>query len=535
MSLSAATAKGSSRVRRLASREDGFTMLIAIGILAVCLLLATAGYTAVQGDVHISQHDLDGKRAYAAAEGAANTFLYHLNQNPNYWSTCANDYQSITAVPGSTTGESLSYKPVLANGSVSCTSDAITSLIDSSTGSLRMEFSGYSGGGTSANPQVTRTIVAALRKNTPFDYLWYTLYEASDPGISSDYSGCAVFLRTGNRPTVCNINWVTGDVVNGPMYTQDQYLILGSPTLGRNLNDTIASSAPGTAPGTICGLNDGNNNVTLNSCGSANIKGTQQPSAPTISPPTSNAQLLTDATSYGKTYTGVTTVVFNGSTATVTNCPSTCSAPATVDLTADPIIYVSNGASCTPYGYSPFSVSYVTSGCAGDVYVSGSYTTPVTIAAANNIIISGSITTTESSGKPSGPATLGLVAKQFIRVMHGETYDRYGNCTGDIANQTFPNLKIDAALLAVKHSVIVDNFNCGNQLGNLTVNGAIAQYFRGPVGTSGSTGYLKDYTYDDRLSVLLPPYLFDIATSGWRITRQTLCSPGSSGAAGCNA
>ena len=100
-------------------------------------------------------------------------------------------------------------------------------------------------------------------------------------------------------------------------------------------------------------------------------------------------------------------------------------------------------------------------------------------------------------------------------------------------------MKIDAALLAVQHSVIVDNYNCGNQLGNLTVNGTIAQYFRGPVGTSsngvGVTGYLKNYTYDDRLAVLLPPYLFDIATSGWRIARQTLCTPGSSTGPGCNA
>ena len=50
---------------------------------------------------------------------------------------------------------------------------------------------------------------------------------------------------------------------------------------------------------------------------------------------------------------------------------------------------------------------------------------------------------------------------------------------------------------------------------------------------TGTTGYLKDYAYDDRLHVTLPPYLFDIATSGWHVVRQTLCVPGGTGTTGC--
>ncbi len=42
------------------------------------------------------------------------------------------------------------------------------------------------------------------------------------------------------------------------------------------------------------------------------------------------------------------------------------------------------------------------------------------------------------------------------------------------------------------------------------------------------TGYLKNYTYDNRLKALLPPYLFDIATSDWAISRETLCTSGGS-------
>ena len=513
--------------RRFAS-EDGFTMLIAIEVLAVTLLLSMAMFAAVQGDSRLNQNTLDSQRAYDAASAGANAYLYQLNQNPNYWATCSNDVQAETPVPGSNTGEQYSYTYVPANGATSCTGTPPTaSMVDNSTASLRMEFTGYSG-----TPQVSRTIVASFRKASPLDFLWYTVYEALDKSISG-YSGCGVFLRNG-RSSNCNINWVTGDVINGPMYTQDQFLVDGSPTFGRNANDKIESAAPGTSPADIC-ANNASGTIQEDDCGSAVFNGTAVPNAPTISPPSNNTELLSDAQAYGMTYTGVTTITLNGTSATVVNCPSSCTTT-TVNLTQYPVIYVSNGANCTPYAYSPFNVTYSTSGCTGDVYVSGNYTTPLTIGAANNIIVDGNITT--SSSGPStltGNAVLGLIANAFIRVMHGVTYPD-GTCDGNsnnVSSQTFSNMTIDAAMLAIQHSFIVDNFSCGASLGSLTVNGAIAQYFRGAVGTTASTGYLKNYTYDDRLAVLSPPYLFDISTADWQLSRETLCTPNSAGSNTC--
>ncbi len=496
-------------------------MMIALGVLVVTTLLVAAMFVAITGDVHISQHDLDGKRAYSAAEAGANTFLYQLNQNPNYWQSCSNDTLAQTQVPGTSPAEYYSYQPIPANGNTSCIStNSIGSLIDKSTGSLRMEFTGYSGGPNS----VVRTLVASYRKLSPLDFLWYTVYEALDSSING-YSTCGVFYRAG-RNSNCNINWVTGDVMNGPMYTQDQYLVLGSPTFGRGPADKIESLAPGSSASAVC---SGNN------CGSATFKGTPVWSAPFVPLPNSNSQLLTDATNNGKVYTGTTTISLNNTTATVVNCPSSCTTT-TVDLTQYPIIYVSNGSSCSPAAYDPFTATYPTSGCTGDVYVSGTYTTPVTIASANSIIVDGNITTTESSGLPTGGAVLGLVANQFVRVMHGlgaNDSNAPGSCGQDNnASQTFSNLHIDAAILALKHSFIVDHYDCGQTLGNLTINGALVQNFRGTVGTvsGGSiyTGYLKNYTYDNRLAYLLPPYLFDISTGGWEVDRETLCDPGGS-------
>jgi hypothetical protein len=335
------------------------------------------------------------------------------------------------------------------------------------------------------------------------------------------------------------------------MYTNDQYLISGSPTFGRYSADKIESNAPGTTANNIC---SGNN------CGTANIKGTAVPDAPYVATPSDNSELFADAQSYGNVFYGTTTVTLgspDGTHATVVSCTSSatssCTTPKVIDLTAQPIIYVNNASGCPSTNYSPFSVSYPNNGtgyygCAGDVYVHGTYSTPVTIGAINNIIINGNITTSEDgSGNPTGTATLGLVANEFVRVMHGVNGTNPGlsqQCTAtNIASQTLTNPTIDAAILALNHSFIVDNFNCGvspgvsGQAGVLTVHGAIAQDYRGAVGTgAATTGYLKNYGYDDRLANILPPYLFDISNSGWHVSRETLCTPGSATAgSGCQA
>jgi hypothetical protein len=405
-------------------------------------------------------------------------------------------------------------------------------MIDFATGTFRMKFTGTvtdASGGTEA----TRTIVASFRRDSPLDFLWYSVYETLDPNTYADpaaHQVCAQFLRDG-RPSSCGvISWITGDKINGPMYTQDQYSICGSPTFGRpGGTDNVLTVAPGppTAPGMIptpgC-----NNNATVNG---ALIEG-----APFISAPPDNSQLLTYATQDGKVYSGATDITLNGTTATVSVRGGTAQ---TVNLVNDPIIYVTSGtcsASYSPYFSQSANVYDKTSTC-GNVYVSGNYSTSVTIAAANDIIIDGSVTT-----NLTGPAVAGFVANNFIRVMHGVT-TRSGTTQGqcgsasNVSSQTLSSLRIDVALLALNHSFIVDNFDCGSPIGGtpptggLTVNGVIAQLFRGTVGTTSGgnsvTGYLKNYTYDDRLAVQQPPYLFDLASASWRVVRETGCVQGS--------
>jgi hypothetical protein len=79
---------------------------------------------------------------------------------------------------------------------------------------------------------------------------------------------------------------------------------------------------------------------------------------------------------------------------------------------------------------------------------------------------------------------------------------------------------IEAAILALTHSFVVDNFRCGNVLGKLNVLGAIAQKFRGAVATTKPTGYTKNYVYDDRLKYRSPPFFLDPVQASWKVNRS---------------
>ena len=496
--------------------ESGFTMIIALSVLMITSLLTASVFLVVQGDATVTRADLDGKRAYTAAQAGLQAYVYQLNNNSTnsaWWGTCSNDTVAKTAVLGTSTATQYSYAPVPANGKATClTTDPVGTLIDSVSGSLRMKFTGYS-------RNTTRTIVASLRTLSPLSFLWYTVHETVDTAIGGP--GCATFYYQGSGPpNGCYILWVTGDKMNGPLYTQDQLLINNNaaPVFGRSAQDTIASQAPTTS---VCAAQSG-----TPPCQNASFLGQQKPNVTQQVPlPSDNSNLLQDAVKNGLSLSGTTTLTVSGTSASGWNCPSavaatTCTAVSIPDLRVSPIFYATNAAGCNA-SYTPTNVSYplstgTTSGHAygpcGDIYVSGTYSTPLTIAAADNVIVTGDLTTTEdTSGNPTGTSTLGLVANQYVRVKH--------DCTGN------PARTIDAAILTLQHSFFVDNYDCGGSaLGTLTVHGAIAQYFRGIVGQVGSSGYLKNYNYDDRLGVILPPYLFDLQKTQWTAYRETLCS-----------
>jgi len=279
----------------------------------------------------------------------------------------------------------------------------------------------------------------------------------------------------------------------------------------------------------------------------------------------------------------------NRMTVTNPSYGSPAGTPTTVNFPANGVLYVSAGASCsysyTPFGsenqlyggttLDPNSADTDNAGC-GDAVVSGStssalcpgttqvsgvcpYTQSLTIGSANDIIVAGSLTTTttssgcaggETGGCPTGSAMVGLIANNNVRIFHplgsaraavpAEGYCLPGDSSPDYLNTngagSMVNPTVDAAIFAVNDSFIIDDFDCGassnsggtggnTAIGTLTINGTIAQNFRGRLaeGNPQFTGYVKNYWYDQRLATLEPPYFLDPVGTNWTATRVTEC------------
>jgi type II secretory pathway pseudopilin PulG len=492
------------------------------------------------------------------------------------WNGAGNDPRNWRTIPGSTQQYTVELLPV--SPATSCDPTTITTatstMLDPATRTFRVRISGRSrapvaGCGVGAAPACpkVRSIVGTFRRRSFLDYLYYSNYEELDPKLQTfgwGYPGAtsstvdpvawaqsncnkhewegrsAAAWPAPNAATATltyhgtNYNNLSGkkcatlqfagtDAVNGPFHTEDTITICGTPTFGRNVADAIeiANGAPDTyqswvaadpaAGGPCPGITSN-----FTPAGAANL------AAPPLPMPSSNTAIKNVA---GATYNGPTTIVLSGSTMSVNGGAYTA-------VPANGVIYVNTNGACAGYKPTdPYSTSGNT-GC-GNLTISGSYSVPLTFGAANDIIINGDLTNSTQN------AVLGLVANNFVRVYHQVATppaDYTGTppvsansaCANTSANQNAAGTKssytIKAAIIALNDSFVVDNFMCGDPLTSLNVTGAIAQSYRGPVGTGGATithGYAKSYTYDDRLHSSTPPQFLDPASASWNIARVT--------------
>jgi hypothetical protein len=514
----------SKLIKRLQG-EHGFTTVVVMLVILLGGLLVAASFAASDGDTSVARRDQYYKQAYAAAEAGVNYYLSHLAQNTNYWANCytspiqspgtAYSTASSQAIPGSNTEGRYEIELLKAPGySGACSATVTNSVIDPTTGQLAIRSTGYYRG-------VKRSIIATFKRAGFLNYLWFTDFETPDPLTYSDpdtaQSKCAKYVRDGRDLNYCNDqSFITGDGVNGPTHTNDEFLMCGTPSFGRTNNgntDKIEASDPSGWRSSCGGTSPTFNGVTT--WGASNLQ-----------LPTSNSAIKSYA-SANWIFTGPVHITLSGSTATVKN------AAGTTLRTGSPtngIIYVQNGTCSTSFSDSQ---QYPSGGGCGDAWVSNATSTStvssdLTVAAENDVIIAGNLTHNSSS-------VIGLIANGFVRVYHPVSYSN-GSCNKYSDNITptsgegkgIPYMSdptIQAAILALNHSFWVDNYGCGAALGDLNVTGAIAMKFRGTVGThsggTGVTGYLKNYNYDSALKYHQPPYFLDPVQASWDIWTET--------------
>ena len=546
--------------------DDGYVMVVVMGVLLVATLFSVAALAAADKDVPQSRADVDRKAAIGAAEAGLAYYQYHLNEDNNFWAACTNvespgatqpapvnqawngtgsDPRVWRNVPGST-DQQYTLELLPAPGKTACDpNNPAASMIDPGTGTFRIRATGRSS--ANRNGRWTyRSVVSTFRRRGFLDFLYFTDFETSPPSVYASYgadaqawaaTACARYWRdgrgsqsyktaSGTTISCTAIQFAPGDAIRGPMHTNDNILICGNPTFGRTTDSS------GNAVMDKIEVSDPNPPGYRNACsGSPNVVpsgNSLRIGTPVLTLPPSNSTLST-VVKPEYTFTGTTTIRLSGSTMTVSDYGGPNGAARNLGSMPFPdngVIYVKQG-SCGSSSYNATDPYNVPTGCA-IAYVSGTYSKSLTVASERDVVVRPLPSDPDNSGlvRQSGSdAIMGLIGNDHVRVYHevkNRTNGGY-SCSEDLTTGSKTNIRIDAAILALNYSFIVDNYYCGSPLGNLTVNGVIAQRFRGPVGTGGSsgnsTGYVKNYGYDDRLVYRSPPYFLDPVQSAWQVVR----------------
>lgn len=538
--------------------QDGITMIVTMGLMVVTSLLLIATFALARSEIHLTKTDTAEKKAYYAAVAGVNDYEYHLTQDGDYLSYCTSPIPANPALNqvGETshraTVPSLTPEPTHEQYAIQLLpaetapakdrkcdpSRLVETMLEEKAGAIgtfRIESTGYAEG-------AKRTIVATLKNANFVSFIFYTKFETGDPSLYGEppkaeperYTKCGQFY--GERPTaVCqefDNYYVSGETVDGPVHTEDHVGVCGSPVFGRSGGDRIEFRSQG-----FHGDEGYSKETGCSGSATPTFKGSHIPPSevPSIEPPPGDEELL-HIVEPSYLYEKKTEIVLEGSTMTVKKLVGTSEELTEKGVAFPPngVIYV-KGACSTAYSpFGPVPGYSEDSGC-GNVYIHGNYTSSLTVASENDIIINGNLTTPiNAEGTPTSNALLGLIANNFVRVYHPLTTTRekhYTKC-GSAANNTSLDLKnptIYAAILAVKHAFIVDNFDCGTPtLEKLNVYGAVAGLFsNGMTGTfsgGGSmvSGYPYNANYDNRLQLEEPPHFLNPVQAAWYVQRETL-------------
>lgn len=303
---------------------------------------------------------------------------------------------------------------------------------------------------------VSQTVTNYIQTDNYARYIWFT--------NSESYQGTNVWF------------WDL-DHLNGPTYTNGHFNIKGDPIFGgevRSVDAYIRYYNNGT---NINSSNLSNPPYDLPDFQDAVILGSDS-----INMPTQALSLRTASTNGGIRYTGNTTILLNSNgTMNVTTSGHTYN---NISLPANGALFVNNGS----------------------LNISGTLSGRLTAGASGDINIINNIRYADDPRLPGSTSTdtLGLISEGDVVIDEDASYT---------------NLEIDASIMALNTSFMLEEWWKNGARGTLSVFGGIIQKQRGPVGTfSGTTkvsGFSKNYDYDARLLNSPPPF---VPTTGDYIT-----------------
>jgi hypothetical protein len=436
------------------------------------------------------------------------------------------------------------------------------------SGAIRIRATGRVG-------ESVRSLVVNVKQQGFIDFLYFTDYEMIDPIQISD-SKCepqyAWVKSTNQHPGECtDIDFAAADELNGPVHSNDSISACGSKFNGQVTTSstrkplvktpsgcTAATFAVAGFPKTTKTLPMPQTNQDLKKEYRTDLTTTTVPRPGCLYTGPTVITFKADGTMNVKSpFTKMTRI--GNANATVGSSPDECgkvgtgsnqlgsTAGATFPVIEQNLIYVqdipvstsdvnrTNGVTPTNFtctntknsaGWRIGSASSPTAaypaaneavpyaspahyGCTkGDVYISGTVHGQVTVAADNYVYVTDNV-----KRQDSVTDVLGLIGLNAIWVWNPMSTS--GGNLLPAADRT-----IEAAMLSVAHTFMVQNYNKGTKRGDLIVTGAIAQKYRGTVasatngGKTITSGYAKEYNYDDRFGHLAPPkFLSPVSTT----------------------
>jgi Tfp pilus assembly protein PilX len=227
-----ATSTRAAAGRSWAAAEEGFTLMIALGVMFVTSLMLVAAFAAANGDINLTHDDATQKQAYYAALAGVQEYEYHLQSNPDYWETCA---QPSNTVPNEAS-EHYAIKLLTAStapkGTTECSkANPFGTMIQaggSEANTFRIESTGTAGTEGKSGFE-KRHIVATFRVVGFLNYAYFTQYETEDPILYEGPKFCGENYRPKREELEkkfheeCqSITFYSEDSVKGPVHTDDE-------------------------------------------------------------------------------------------------------------------------------------------------------------------------------------------------------------------------------------------------------------------------------------------------------------------------
>jgi type II secretory pathway pseudopilin PulG len=234
-------------IDRRTKGEHGFALITVLIALTALLALSAAAVEYGVGSQNLSKRDESWNASLSAAEAGIDDFVFRLNENSNYF-----QYNATNAPPDGNKAF-VQYVPVPGGNTTSTfrySTDTTKIAVD---GTILITSTGQVG-------NTKRSVQATLRRRTFIDYLYYTDYETLDPALytgplftgdttytpAQAAANCTTYsYATPTRGSGCTeINFITADAVNGPLHSNDSFLVCGAPHFNGNTSTSTSRTWP---------------------------------------------------------------------------------------------------------------------------------------------------------------------------------------------------------------------------------------------------------------------------------------------------